>query len=223
MNRNALLATLCLALCSGLGSAASASASPLMPTDAFSLDSYFRWNRPYTPPVSSSIVIPSRADYVATVSGTFSYYAARAYGHFIHKEQVLCGTPESAPKYSGSAGGTGPVGFDAEFVFARPWVSAKCRRAHLPVRWSNFEMTTDTHWRHPTILGGLPSAPSAGHTYSFAVVGDNRPVKFRLADVYPRDNYGILKIQLAPATTAVCQANYRAFGLTSPTQCALGT
>lgn len=220
MKRYTLLATLCLALCAGLAIAASASASPVGPTDAFSLDSYYGWKEPNTPAVTSRIVIPRGADYVATVSGTFSYYAARAYGHFTHKEQVLCGTPESAPEYSGSAGGTGPVGFDAEFVFARPWVSGRCARAHLPVRWGNFEMANATHWRHPTILGDLPSAPSAGHTYYFAVVGENRPVKFRLADVYPRDNYGILRIQLAPATTAVCQANYRAFGLTSPTQCA---
>lgn len=187
-------------------------------SEVLTLDSYYPWNRHYTPPVASTFKVVSGKYDVATVSGTFSYYSAINYSAPQHPWNVVCGTPEPSSQYSGSLGGDGPVGFDAEFVFARPWRKQKCEAAHLPIRWGNFQMNSGSSWAHPNILGALPTAPTGNHTYSFAVVGNNKRVQFRLFDVLTRDNYGLVKISLAPATSSDC-SSYVAFGFSSEGQC----
>lgn len=192
--------------------------APSLPTAHISLDSYHDWSRAYTPPVSTPFKIPSGAYYVATVDGSFSYYAAINYGVPQRPWKIVCGTPGSSAKYRG-AGGGGRVGFDAEFVFARPWTKNKCLKAHLPVRWGNFQMNAGEGWHHPMLLGSVPTAPRPGHTYSYAIVGQDRRANFRLRDVYVRDNYGLLNITVRPATGSDC-SSYTAFGFATQSACA---
>jgi hypothetical protein len=183
-----------------------------------SLNSYHNWDRHYTPPVSASGDLARNQYEVATVSGTISYYAAINYRVPQRPWTVVCGTPERSALYPGPSGAHGPVGFDAEFIFARPWTQRECAQAHLPVVWPNFQMNDGTGWRHPNILGTVPVAPAANHTYSFAAVGHSDRLRFRLVDIYTRDNYGVLKISLRPATAADC-SSYQAFDFTSSAAC----
>ena len=181
------------------------------------LDSYHAWNRHYTPPVSTPFKVPRHEYYVATTDGTFSYYAAVNYVHPKRPWKIVCGTPEPSAKYPG-AGGDGPVGFDSEFVFARPWKTKRCVRGNLPAHWRNFQMDNGSGWTHPALLGTAPTSPRSDHTYSYAVVGDSAKIRFRLLDRYVRDNYGALKITVRPATATDC-ASYSSFGFTSQAAC----
>jgi hypothetical protein len=189
--------------------------------DHFALDSYHAWNRKATPPARSRVRLKS-ALYVATVQGTFSYYAAINYVAPQAPWTILCGTPESAPQF-GSAGGSGKVGFDAEFVISRPWLPEPCAQAKLPVHWINFQMNPGTGvWAHPTALNlSTPPAPTPTHTYEYAVTGrKGHRVGFRLSDIDTRDNYGSLSIALRPATPEDCTGTkYAAFGLSSEAEC----
>jgi hypothetical protein len=189
--------------------------------DQFSLDSYHAWNKNHTPAVKSEVKLKDQHLYVATVSGTFSYYGALNYLVPQSPWTVVCGTPEAAPQY-GSAGGSGEVGFDAEYIFARPWTEDACAQAHLPVRWTNFQMNDgDGVWAHPTALSQpTPPAPSASHAYDYAIVGQKSRVAFRLFDIRTRDNYGTLRISIRTATASDCAGtNYEAFGTDSEASC----
>jgi hypothetical protein len=159
-------------------------ASPVQLT----LNSHFDWSRSYTPPAVTKTSFAKHVYYVATVSGTFSYYPARDYTAPKSPWPIVCGTPISSS--------AGPVGFDAEFIFARPWTKKSCRKHHLPMTWPNFQANTgsDDGWTHPTILGSWPTAPTPNHTYSYVLKGENQPFQFRLWDVDTTDNYGRLSI-----------------------------
>ncbi|HLH14219.1 MAG TPA: hypothetical protein VKV16_05475, partial [Solirubrobacteraceae bacterium] len=158
-----------------------------------------------------------RSLYVAVVQGTFSYWKASNYTKPQRPWTKVCGTPEPAPQFS-SAGGSGPVGMDAEFVFARPWLPRLC--AKLPEHRSRLQMYTGAGaWAHPNALTPV-TAPSPDHLYEYAVVGEGRRVSFRLRDWYLRDNYGSLSITLRTASAADCAGSkYRAFGAESEAQC----
>jgi hypothetical protein len=157
------------------------------------------------------------------VSGTFSYYGAINYVVPQAPWTIVCGTPEAEPQNQ-SAGGSGPVGFDAEFIFSRPWTPEACAQANLPVRWINFQMKDAGPWAHPEALNlAEPAAPNPSHTYEYAVVGQKRRVAFRLFDIRTRDNYGTLKISLRTATAADCAgANFEAFGFATEGECVAG-
>ncbi len=188
--------------------------------DQFSLDSYHAWNKDHTPAVRSEVRLKKHL-YVATVTGTFSYYGAINYLVPQAPWTVLCGTPESAPQYE-SAGGSGPVGFDSEFIFSRPWTPEACATAHLPVQWINFQMKNGPGgWAHPTALNvSDPPAPDPNHSYEYAIVGQKKKVAFRLFDIRTRDNYGTLRISIRTATAADCTGTkYEAFGLSSEAEC----
>ena len=155
-------------------------------TAPLKLDSYYNWSKSYTPSVTSSFDILQHVHYVATVSGTLSYYPAIDYSHPQSPWTIVCGKPEPSTQLPGSAGGNGPVGFDAEFIFARPSKVKKCSRYPLPVHWAAFQADSGDGWGHPSILGSWLTAPSANHTYSYAILGNGTPVSFRLHDVYTR-------------------------------------
>lgn len=205
--------------------AAVAAAAPVVGASAanldhFTLDSYYAWHKPYTPPVSSDFKLKEHKPYVATVAGTFSYYSAINYVDPQKPWTMLCGTPEAAPAFE-SAGGTGEVGFDAEFVFARPWLPKRCNRAKLPVQWTNFQMNNGTGWMHPSVLNlSNPDLPNPNHTYEYAAIGYKKHLKFRLFDLDTRDNYGSLHISIREATASDCAGTkYEAFGYRSFKAC----
>jgi hypothetical protein len=195
-------------------------ASGLLPATAFAaapserlvLDSYYPWSYGYTPPVSTTFKVAKRRDYVATVSGTFSFYPSFEYSG--KAPGTLCGTPDPTAQYPGSLGGDGPTGFDAEFIFSQ----RRCRDAHFPAAWSNFQMNSGRGWKHPGLLGPPLLAPTANHTYSYGVVGYGDRVQARLKDLDTRDNYGLLHIFLRPARVSDC-ASYGAFGFTAKATC----
>ena len=126
--------------------------------------------------------------------------------------------PEAAPEF-GSAGGSGKVGFDSEFILSRPWLPAPCANAKLPMKWINFQVNSGSGvWSHPVALGA-PTVPSPTHTYEYALpVGGGHHAAFRLYDIDTRDNYGSLKISISAATTANC-TEFAAFGLASEAEC----
>jgi len=193
---------------------ASAKAPPL-PT--VKLDSYYKWLRHYTPPVASRSKIPNHKYYVATVSGTFSYYAAIDYRK-PPQGGIVCGKPRSSAQHRGSLGGNGPVDADAEFLFARPETAKQCAEMPLPVHWLAFQLNDGTGWHHPNILGTPLAVPASNHTYSYAVIGHGQKAQFRLLDTYTPDNYGLLEIQLRPAVSSDC-SSYPAFGFASLNAC----
>jgi hypothetical protein len=212
-----------VALCSAalaLGVLAAPSTAGALPIlDHFVLDSYHAGGSKWTPAASSRIALGNGL-YVAIVQGTFSYYGAINYVVPQPPWTVLCGTPESAPQFE-SAGGAGAVGFDSEFVFARPWTPEMCAAEKLPLKWINFQYRFGPgEWGHPTTL--VPAtAPAANHTYEYAIVGHKgKKAAFRLYDIDTRDNYGSLRISLRAATPADCTGTrWQAFGVASEGEC----
>jgi hypothetical protein len=195
------------------------------PLDHFALDSYHAGKHKFTPPATSSVKLKTGL-YVATVHGTFSYYGAINYMVPQAPWTIVCGTPEAAPELS-SAGGSGQVGFDSEFIFARPWLPEPCTSAKLPAKWVNFQMNDGASgWIHPAVLGlATPPAPSPSHTYEYAVPAPGKHhVRFRLYDINTRDNYGSLAISLRSATPTDCAGtNYTAFLTSSEAECVADT
>jgi hypothetical protein len=190
--------------------------------DHFALDSYHAWKKNHTPAARSEVKLKNKL-YVAKVQGTFSYYGALNYVVPQAPWTTLCGTPEGSPEF-GSAGGTGQVGFDSQFVFARPWTAEACAQAELPLQWINFQMKDGSGggWAHPSVLNlESPDTPNPSHSYEYAVVGHKgRHVAFRLFDIRTRDNYGTLMITIRTAQPSDCSGTkYAAFGLSSEAEC----
>ncbi len=194
------------------GAPASAVAAPSLSPAALTLNSHYDWSRAYTPPVTTKTSYAKHTFYVATVSGTFSYYPSHEYTAPKSPWPIVCGTPISSA--------AGPVGFDAEFIFARPWTKKACHKHHLPMTWPNFQASTGDAdgWTHPTILGSWPTTPTANHTYSYVLKGDNKPFSFRLWDIDTKDNYGSLRIAVRQATATDCSA-FWSFGFKSYAAC----
>ncbi len=213
-------ATVCAAICAmgllALPSAAGASTY----IDHFTLDSYHAGNSHATPPAVGAAKLVPGALYVFTVQGTLSYYSAINYVDPQPPWTVLCGTPEAAPQFA-SAGGAGEVGFDSEYVFARPWLPTPCAEEKLPMKWTNFQVHIGPgEWVHPTTL--VPTTgPSPTHSYEYAFVAPKgRHLMVRLYDILTRDNYGSLRISTRLATTADCEGTkYTAFKLSSEAEC----
>lgn len=216
MKRIVAMVTVAAACAAPVGAAASTPRTPVPVTESLVLDSYSHGRIPTT---QSSFKLTKGDWYVATVSGTISYWAPINYTKPQRPYKIVCGTPEGSAQYSGSRGGDGPVGLDAEFVFARPWTKKACARADLPAHWSNFQASTGGAWAHPESLGATPTAPTRNHTYSYVLQGRDKLAQFRLTDIYYRDNYGELHISLRRATTADCAADYASFGYPSAAAC----
>jgi hypothetical protein len=165
----------------------------------------------------------NKALYVATVQGTISYYAAIDYLAPQAPFQVMCGTPVGAPQF-GSAGGSGKVGNDAEFIFAIPSVTT-CASVQVPRPWLGFQIHDDGFWTHPDVLSAHPlTRPTRTHAYEFALVGHGNPVGFRLSDPDTRDDYGSLRITVRRALPSDCGGDrFRVFGLRSRAACVAHT
>jgi hypothetical protein len=179
------------------------------------LDAYSPTHQMFTPPVSSRSKLAHDRLYVATVRGTVSFYESVDYVAIQAPWHVMCGAPEKAPMFS-SAGGSGRVGTDAEFIFALPLVGPSCANAMLPRPYANFQANLGQGWEHPSLLSGQALVkPSRSHTYEFALSGADRPVSFRLIDTDTRDDYGSFRIYLRTAVPGDCSdPGYQAFGLT---------
>jgi hypothetical protein len=200
-----VLGALVAALSAG---AASASPRPLV------IDAYSPARNFFTSPVSSPSKLSRKHLYVATVRGSVGFYEAVDYTAIQVPWHIMCGVPQRAPMFS-SAGGSGPVGNDAEFIFALPLVGHSCARQKLPRPYPNFQANLGDGWNHPNVLSRHRLVkPSRSHTYEFALTGAGQPVSFRLIDPDTRDDYGSFRIYLRSAVSADCAGlGYQAFGL----------
>jgi hypothetical protein len=215
--------TACAALLAALPATAGASsrlaAQAAQTVGTATLDAYQASSRPSTSPVSLRAKLIRDKLYVATVQGAISDYAAINYVALQAPWRVMCGTPQSASSFA-SAGGSGQVSNDAEFIFAQPWSTLQCP-AQLPAHWTNLQLNDGTGWSHPKLLSGANvTAPTPTHTYQYAVVGHGQRVSFRLIDPSTSDNYGSFRISLRTGVTGDCSvARYQAFGLQSRSAC----
>ncbi len=178
------------------------------------LDAYSPARIGFTPPVSSRSKLARERLYVATVRGSVSFYESVDYVAIQAPWQVMCGAPQRAPMFS-SAGGSGRIGNDAEFIFALPLVGRSCANTRLPQPYTNFQANLGQGWKHPSVLSRQTLVkPSRSHTYEFALTGAGKPVSFRLIDTDTRDDYGSFRIYLRNAVAGDCSGvGHGAFGL----------
>jgi hypothetical protein len=173
-----------------------------------------------TKPVTSRPRLAQHDLYVATVQGTLSYYAAIDYTAIQPPWEVMCGVPDGAPMFGGP-GGSGPVGNDAEFIFAQPTKLATCATEVFPRHWFNLQANLGAGWSHPKLLSaGALNAPTASHSYEYALVGRHKPASFRLTDPDTRDDYGSLHVSIRRADSGDCaNQKYKAFHFSTPQAC----
>lgn len=148
-----------------------------------------------TTAVSSSRPLTAGRRYSIEAGGTYSAWAAAFW-----TGGVCVGTPDRAPMYSD--GPTGPVGSDAEYMFAWPSGSPSlCPNgtpvAPAPMHARNVQLDLDGQG-----FGALPAAEEQGlvanHVYHYLVVGTGVPAQFQHADMSPMDNYGLFQILITP-------------------------
>ncbi len=196
MGRIALSAICSVYLVAGPAAAGASAAEPGVVT----LPAYAPDTTGYAGPVSTLEALPAGKLFVAEVSGAVSYFAKEQYVHPSGLWDTVCGNPLASAE--------GPLGADAEFIFARPWTTP-CPQ-ELPAHWSNFELSTGSGpYDHPMPIGGPFTAPTPGHEYAYALVGDGGPAMFRLKDdpdgqPATADNYGALTIRVRGAVAADC-------------------
>lgn len=188
-------------------------------TISLRLDAYSASTREYTPPATSSSALKRGELYVATAQGTFSFYPALDYSVPQVPFTMVCGAPLAAPLLS-SVGGTGEVGDDPEFDFAR-LSKTNCAGQMGAHHWTNFQANEGAGWSHPKLATARTiSRPTAKHAYDYGLVGRGKRVSFRLLDTDTRDDYGAVQISIRPATHASCAGiGYRSFGLANRGEC----
>jgi hypothetical protein len=184
------------------------------------LNAYQPGTAPATKPVTSHTKLARHELYVATVQGTLSYYAAIDYTAIQPPWAVMCGVPAGAPMFGGP-GGSGPVGNDAEFIFALPTKLSSCASEDLPRHRLNFQANVGAGWSHPKLLSAAAlNAPTASHSYEYALTGRRKRASFRLTDPDTRDDYGSLHISIRRAVSGDCAGQkYKAFHLPTLQSC----
>lgn len=170
--------------------------APTLKRQTLYLDSYERRTKS-AGPVSTRRKLERGRWYLVTVSGTFSYFEPA-----LLRGRRYCGRPERRPQRRSRGRSNGRVFADVETLFALP----RGRRAGscdaLPYHWGNFEMTAGRRFSHVEPIGGPRKRPNRRHRYRYLLQGQGRVARFRLRDVYPRDNYGVLTIKVRRATAS---------------------
>jgi hypothetical protein len=215
--RAALTLLACSTCCAILPASAGAARGPI---SNLVLNAYKAGGTPNTTTVTSRPKLASKGLYVATIQGTISYYAAINYLAIQAPWGSMCGVPVSAPMFN-APGGSGPVGNDAEFIFAQPTKLGSCATVHLPEHWTNLQANVGAGWSHPKLLTlGALNAPTASHSYEYALVGRHKQASFKLIDPDTRDDYGSLHISIRRAVSGDCAGlKYKAFGFPSKRAC----
>jgi hypothetical protein len=217
-----LLFTMIAAIAAITPSAAAAAVKPApsLVVSRLTMDAYSPGLVAHTPPLRSPKLTKGSL-YVITVQGTVSFYAAVDYLQIQLPFSRFCGAPQKAPLFS-SRGGSGPVSNDAEFIFAQPVTVQSCASLKLPHAYPNFQVNNGFGWGHPKLLTPAPlRRPTANHAYSFAVVGQGRPLGLELVDPDTRDDYGSFQITIRHALASDCaHGQWRAFALKRAAICA---
>ena len=209
-----------LAVAVAAPAAAAAKPKPSLVVSRLKLDAYSPSLNPYSARLSSPKLTKGKL-YVVTAQGTVSFYAAVDYLQIQKPFTTFCGKPQAAPMF-GSAGGSGPVSNDAEFIFAQPISTGACSTLKLPVQYPNFQVNNGFGWGHPTLLSPKPlRRPTANHAYSFAIVGQGKPLGLELVDPDTRDDYGSFHITIRHAVSSDCSSGqWQAFAVKRQAICA---
>jgi hypothetical protein len=214
------IATVALALAVAAPAAAAPKPGPSLVVSRLNLDAYSPSLNPNSTRLSSPKLTKGKL-YVVTAQGTVSFYAAADYLQIQAPFTTFCGKSQSAPLFA-SAGGSGPVSNDAEFIFAEPITTGVCTTLKLPVQYPNFQVNNGFGWGHPALLSPKPlRRPTANHAYSFAIVGQGKPLGLELVDPDTRDDYGSFHITIRHAVGSDCSSGqWRAFALKRAAICA---
>jgi len=149
--------------------------------------------------------------YVATVRGTFSFFAASAY------DEPFCGTPDRRPVYRTRRQPNGPVNSDVEFVYAIPGRRCATQR---PVFGQRFEIATASKYAdHKPFGRGNLALPHPTHKYNYALIGRGRKAGFRIRESFGADNYGRIRISIRRARTRDCARGFASFGYADQATC----
>jgi hypothetical protein len=151
-------------------------------------------------PVTTATPLAAGQPYVAIVSGTVSTWPRANW-----LTGPVCGAPEAAPMYPTPSVANGPVGFDAETIFAvprdAPFPGVPCLPSTVPFHVFTYQtmglqMDAGGGFAGVVPAGGPYRTPRPDHTYTYAITGAGAPLRIRFADQPLDDNYGLLHIEV---------------------------
>jgi hypothetical protein len=180
-------------------------------SESLVLDTYSTGSNGATAPVSTSRKLAQGTLYVVTVRGTWSAWLPT---HWSGKSFPArrCGSPESTPLFPSAVGpGTGPVGQDAETMFAEVEHSS-CRNP-LPREYYGFQMNLGGGFVHYEPYTGATRTPSADHSYTYVLLGEGSRIRFEERDSQTRDNYGEYHITVTLGTDTCKKVGWRSYGV----------
>jgi hypothetical protein len=133
--------------------------------------------------------------YRVTIEGTVSLWRRE------HWASLCGGTPMARPEFP-SRGVSGPVGVDAEWVWAWPGDSPSLCLDGAPIGPPPRPRRLVLVQVAGAPFQPLPPAEEPGmtpdHAYTYVVRGTGAPVVFLVDDSPREDNYGVLRIGIAP-------------------------
>jgi hypothetical protein len=173
------------------------------------LDTHVEGSAEAAGPVASPLVLTTGERYYVIVTGTVSIWPASQWS----AAGSACGASEDFPEFPSPGATNGPVGWDAETVFAVPpevnFFHFTCVTSEIPFQSTQhspggFQLSTAGSFAHMTPIGGERSTPTAEHSYTYQVIGSGAPAAFRFVDDPVSDDYGVLMIKVL--TAAECAA-----------------
>jgi hypothetical protein len=177
------------------------------------LDTYEKKVKRYIGPLRTE-KLDRNDPYVATVRGTFSFFAASAYN------EPHCGVTEPRPIYKSRRRTNGRVNSDVEFLFADMTRNCTKRNKANPITAQTFQIAVGSKYVDYDPFGrGELTAPHRTHRYNYALIGKGRKAGFRLHDSFGEDNYGRIRIAIRRARTRDCVKGFAAFGYADEATC----
>jgi hypothetical protein len=151
------------------------------------------------PTVVAANALEAGRAYVITVTGTYSIVPADRWTH-----PAICGRPLAGPRFVSPGVVNGRVGLDAELQFART-ADQGCSGA-FPRSHNRFQIDVGSGFRHVPAEGAPFATPTGGTPldtrddgYQYRVTGTGATPRFRVWDDPAADDYGQLRIVIAPA------------------------
>jgi hypothetical protein len=184
-----------------LGTAAGAQAAQTV-----TLDTHVEGAPGSAGPVATTAPLIAGARYYVIVTGTMSIWGAARWS----APGTQCGASEELPMFESPGSVNGPVGWDAETVFAVPpgvnFYNFTCVPSQIPFQSTKhspggFQISVvgAGGFAHVTPVGGELRTPTANHTYTYAVIGSGQSASFRFVDEPVTDDYGLFAIRVLTA------------------------
>jgi hypothetical protein len=198
-------------LCTGTLATLACLLAPLPAGAAETIDVDLNTNSTRAGAVRSATVLAAGQRYVVAVVGTGSIWGVSQWSN----RGATCGGPEERPLIASPGVENGPVGWDAETVFAvPPGVSffPRCSAANIPFHvptqsGGGFKMDIGDGFKHREPLGGERSVPRADHRYVYEIDGRGQAAALAFLDESEQrrpDDYGIIRVTIW--TDAECAA-----------------